>query len=162
MAASKSLNKVVLFTAGLKAAGGEQRLLWEEEKFFRAKGIETTVLTFSLDRSALYDYKPEKLEVIEAGPSFVSRIIALRRKLQQIKPDMILTLPSVYLYLATMFTSIPYMVHIHGTFFWFLEDMMKYAFIHKKVFSGIRESVIGHKEFIPMHPRCSFKRRIAS
>ena len=162
MAASKSMNKVVLFTAGLTAAGGEQRLLWEEEKFFRKKGIETTVLTFSLDRSALYDYKPEKLEVIEAGPSFVSRIIALRRKLQQIKPDMIITLPNVHLYLATMFTSIPYMVHIHGTFFWFLEDMMKYAFIHKNVFSGIRESVIGHKEFIPMHPRCSFKRRIAS
>ncbi|NQE05723.1 D-inositol-3-phosphate glycosyltransferase [ANME-1 cluster archaeon GoMg1] len=163
--ASKSLNKIVLFCSGLMAAGGEQRLLWEEEKFFRAKGIETTVLTFSLDRSALYDYKPEKLEVIEAGPSFVSRIIALRRKLQQINPDIVIASSNggaVYLYLATMFTSIPYMVHIHGTLFWFLEDVIKYAFIHKKVFSGIRESVIGHKEFIPEQPNCSFSRRIAS
>ena len=165
MTTSKSLNKVVLFTAGLKAAGGEQRLLWEEEKFFRAKGIETTVLTFSLDRSALYDYKPEKLEVIEAGPSFASRIIALRRKLQQINPDIVIASSNgsaMYLYLATMFTSIPYMIHIHGTLFWFIGDTMKYALIHKKVFSEIRESVIGHKEFIAVHPQCSLKRRVAS
>ena len=30
----KSLNKVVIFCAGLMGAGGEERLLWEEEKFF--------------------------------------------------------------------------------------------------------------------------------
>lgn len=54
MAASKSLNRVVIFIGGLAGAGGEERLLWEEEKFFREKGIETTVLTFSLDKSALY------------------------------------------------------------------------------------------------------------
>jgi hypothetical protein len=84
MAASKSMNKVVLFCGGLAGAGGEERLLWEEEKFFRVKGIETIVLTFSFDKSALYDYQPEKLEVIEAEPSFVSRIIALRRRLYTI------------------------------------------------------------------------------
>ena len=165
MAASKSLNKVVLFCSGLMGAGGEERLLWEEEKFFREKGIETTVLTFSLDKNALYDYKPEKLEVIKAGPFLLSQVLALRRKLKQIKPDMVIASSNgsaMYLYLATMFTSIPYMIHIHGTLFWFLEDTMKYAFIHKKVFSEIRESVIGHKEFIPMHPQCSFKRRVKS
>ena len=164
MATSKSLNKVVLFCGGLMGAGGEERLLLEEEKFFREKEIETTVLTFSLDKSALYDYKPEKLEVINAGSSRVSQVLALRRKLKQIKPDMIIASSSsnaVYLYLATMFTSIPYIAHIHGTFFWFIEDTIKYALIHKKVFSEIRESVIGHKEFIPVHPQCSFKRRIA-
>ena len=163
--ASKSLNKIVLFIGGLAGAGGEERLLWEEEKFFRDKGIETIILTFSLDKSALYDYKPEKLEVIEAGPSVVSRIIALRRKLQQIKPDIVIASSNsnaLYLYLATMFTSIPYIVHIHGTLFWFIGDTLKYALIHKKVFSAIKESVIGHEEFIPVHPQCSFKRRMAS
>ena len=165
MAKPKSLNKIVLFCAGLTAAGGEERLLWEEEKFFGEKGIETTVLTFSLDKNALYDYKPEKLEVIKAGPFLLSRVLALRRKLQQIKPDIVIASSNgsaMYLYLATMFTSIPYMVHIHGTLFWFIGDTMKYAFIHKKVFSEIRGSVIGHKEFIPERPQCSFKKRIAS
>lgn len=165
MTTPKNMNKVVLFCTGLTGAGGEERLLWEEEKFFREKGIETTVLTFSLDRSALYDYKPERLEIIKAEPPFVSQVIALRRKLKEIKPDIVIASSNgsaMYLYLATMFTSIPYIVHIHGTFFWFLEDTMKYAFIHKNVFSEIRESVIGHKEFIPEHPQCSFKRRVKS
>lgn len=163
--ASKSLNKIVLFCSGLMGAGGEERLLWEEEKFFREKGIETTVLTFSLDKNALYDYKPEKLEVIKAEPFIISRIIALRRKLKQIKPDIVIASSNgsaMYLYLATMFTPIPYIAHLHGTLFWFIEDTLKYALIHKRVFSEIRKSVIGHKEFIPEHPQCSFKRRIAS
>ena len=162
---SKSMNKVVLFCAGLQGAGGEERLLWEEEKFFQGKGIETIILTFSLDKSALYDYKPEKLDVIKARSFLLSRVLALRHKLQQINPDMVIASSNwnaLYLYLATLFTSIPYTVHIHGTFFWFIGDTMKYACIHKKVFSEIRESVIGHKEFIPKHPQCSFKRRIAS
>lgn len=165
MTTSKSLNKVVLFCAGLTGAGGEERLLWEEEKFFREKGIETTVLTFSLDKNALYDYKPERLEVIKAEPSFVSRIIALRRKLRQIKPDIVIASSNwnaILLYLATMFTSIPYITHVHGTLFWFIGDTLKYTLIHKRVFSEIRESIIGHKEFIPVRPQCSFKRRIAS
>ena len=165
MTTSKNLNKVALFCAGLMGAGGEERLLWEEEKFFREKGIETIVLTFSLDRSALYDYKPEKLEVINAEPFLLSRVIALRRKLKEIKPDIVIASSNgnaLYLYLATLFTSIPYIVHIHGTLFWFIGDTMKYALVHKKVFSVIRESVIGHKEFISKHPQCSFKRRKAS
>jgi glycosyltransferase involved in cell wall biosynthesis len=146
MTTSKSLNKIVLFCAGLTAAGGEERLLLEEEKFFREKGIGTTVL-------------------IKAEPSFVSQVIALRRKLKEIKPDIVIASSNgsaMYLYLATMFTSIPYMIHIHGTLFWFIGNTMKYALIHKNVFSEIRESVIGHKEFIPEHPQCSFKRRVKS
>ena len=165
MATSKSLNKVVLFGGGLLGAGGSERLLWEEEKYFRNKGIETVILTFSLDESALYDYQPEKLEVIEAGSSFISQVVALRQRLKRINPDVIIaqtTVECMYLYFATLFTSIPYIAHIHGTLFWFIGDTMKYAFIHKNVFSKIRGSVVGHKEFIPVHLQCSFKRRVKS
>ena len=135
MAAPKSLNKVVLFCTGLTGVGGEERLLWEEEKFFREKGIETTVLTFSLDKSALYNYKPERLEVIKAGPFLLSRVLALRRKLQQINPDIVIASSNwnaARLYLATIFTSIPYVVHVHGTLFWFPEDtidLLRYKII---------------------------------
>ena len=163
MITSKNLNKVVLFCTSLIGAGGAERLLLEEEKYFRNKGIETIILTFSLDKSALYDYQPKRIEVIKAGSSHISRVLALRRRLLQIKTDLvILNANHVYVYLATLFTSIPYIAHIHGTIFWFIGDTLKYSFIHRKVFSEIRESVIGHKEFIPVHPQCNFKRRIAS
>ena len=165
MVASKNLNKVVLFCIGIIGAGGEERLLLEEERFFRNKGIETIVLTFFLDKSALYDYQPKKLEIIMARPSFSSQIIALRQKLKQINPDIVIASSlwnSMYLYFALRFTSIPYISHIHGTIFWFPEDTYKYALIHKIAFSVVRESVLGHKEFIPQYPQCRFKRRIVS
>lgn len=163
MTTPKSLNKVVLFP-GLMGLGGAERLLMEEEKFFGSKGVETTVLTFD-PRKSPYDYKPERLELLKPGSSFVSQVFALRRILKQINPDMVIVQSNgacIPIYLATLFTSIPYIVHIHGTFFWFHDDTMKYALIHKKVFSEIRESVIGHKEFIPEKPNCRFTKRLAS
>ena len=160
----KDLGRLILYTGGLAGAGGAERLLWEEERFFREKGFETIVLTFSLEKSALYDYRPERLEIIKAGNSKLSKLLALRQKLQEFNPDMIIAQypdDCMYLYLATLFTQIPYAAHIHGTFFWFIGDTMKYALIFKRFFSEIRNSVIGHKEFIPLHIQCSFKKRVA-
>ena len=64
-------------------------MLWEKEKFFRKKGIETIILTFRCDTSALFDYKPKRIEIVEASNSRLSRVLALRRKLRQIKPSFI-------------------------------------------------------------------------
>ncbi len=157
------MNKVVLFIGSLIGAGGAERLLLEEEKFLRKKGIEVIILTFSLNKCALYDYKPEKIEVIKPENGHMSRIFALRRKILQIKPDLIISNTGhVYIYLATLFVPIPYIIHIHGTLFWFHNDTLKYALIHRGVFSQIRQSVAGHTEFIPVHPRFNIVKRIAS
>jgi len=163
-AARKALNRVVLYVTDLHGAGGLERLLWEEEKFFRQKGVEMIVLTFSFDKSALYDYQPH-LEIIEAGSSRLSRALALRRKLRELNPDLVIAQShgcAMYLYLATLFTPIPYAVHVHGTFFWAPEDRYKYALVFRRVFSKIRESVAGHKEFVPPYPHNGLKKRIAS
>lgn len=163
--AHKDLKRIVLYAGFLKGAGGEERVLWEEEKFFRKKGAETIVLTTHCEASALFDYRPERMEIFQPGGSRLSLVLALRRKLRQIKPDLVIASSSggaMYVYLATLFTSIPYIVHLHGTFFWFTEDTMKYALIYRRVFSEIRNSVFGHKEFIPPKPNWSLKQRIAS
>lgn len=159
----RDLNCIVLYISSLTGIGGEERLLFEEEKFFGEKGIETVILTFYLDRRALYDYCPERLEIIESGNSHLSRLFALRKKLKELKPSLVIAQSlwgCMLLYLATLFTSIPYITHIHGTFFWFSEDTMKYTLIFRKVFSEIRESVIGHKEFIPAEPQWALKERM--
>jgi len=154
---SKKIEKIALFYSNLVAPGGAERLLLEEEKFFRDKGIETIVLTFSLNKKALFDYQPQQIKVIESKSSYISRIFALRQELQQLKPDLVIAqshIECIYLYFATLFSRIPYIAHIHGTLFWFHEDLLKYALIHKRVFSEIRESLIGHKEFIKERPDC--------
>ena len=158
-----TLKKLVIFRAALTVPGGAERLLLEEERYFRERGMETLILTFSFDQRALYNYQPKKLKALKVGHSKLKRVLALRRTLQQITPDLIIGSSSndaVYLYLATMFTSIPYIVHIHGTLFWFDDENLKYALIHRKVFDEIRNSVAGHKEFIPPRFRGNLGKRL--
>jgi len=160
----RHLNRLVLYIGGLAGAGGQERLLWEEERYFRQRGIDTTVLTFSVDQTALYNYQPERLEVLPRLQSRLSRVRALRRSLRRLRPDLVIASScgdAAYLYLATGFQAIPYAAHIHGTLFWFHDDLLKYAFIHRKAFSRIWDSVAGHREFIPAKPKCSLKKRLA-
>jgi len=163
MKISRKLGRIILFYSDLIAPGGAERLLLEEAEYFRKKGIEVIILTFSLDKKALFDYQPQQIEVIESKSSYVSRVLALRQELQQLKPDLVIAqshLECIYLYFATLFSKIPYIAHIHGTLFWFHEDLLKYALIFRKVFHEVRESLMGHKEFIKEKPSCNAVARL--
>jgi len=157
------IKKIVLYCSALLDAGGLERLFVEEDRFFRKKGIDTTILTFFLKKEALYDYDPQELEHLKPSKSKISRILSLRKKIKELNPDLIIGqtyADGMYLYFATLFTPVRYAIHIHGTLFWFPEDMLKYSFIHKKAFSEIRESVAGHKEFIPDKIKFSLVQRL--
>lgn len=158
------IERVVLFTASLVGGGGAERLLWEEEKFFKEKGVNVTVVSFFFSTDSLFDYLPGNLRVVECGSSRISMVIALRKVLKELGPDLVIGASNVdgmYLYLATALTHIPYMVHIHGTLFWFTGDVLKYSVIHKRVFSEIRGSCVGHAEFVPENLAVSLRRRLS-
>jgi len=150
------LKKVVLFANGLPDAGGAARLMMEEADFFRRRGVETKLLLFKLNPKALFGHKELDVEIIGASGT-VSRVRALRKRLKEINPDLIICdsfWSSYYLYFATMFTGIPYVSHVHATFFWFYDEPypLKYALLHRRVFDEIRNSVPGHREFITKNP----------
>jgi len=163
-----NLNKIVILYGQLIGAGGAERVAIEEAEYF-AKRLKTKLLTFRAKEEALFDYKDlTELEVLRWNSdehnymklsSSLSRVIVLRRRLNELSPDIVIGCcwaGWLELYLATLFTSIPYILHMHGSMFWFDKDLMKYALIHKSVFNEIRESVMGHKEFIICKPRCGF------
>jgi glycosyltransferase involved in cell wall biosynthesis len=156
------LKKVVLFANQLVSPGGGERLMLEEAKYFEKKGVKVKVWAFDAKKAGLYDYQVN-VDLI-GGKGLISRIVSLRKKLKEIRPDLLIMHSSgdcIYAYFATKFTGIPYVTFIHGTLFWFHDDLMKYAFIHKKVFDEIRESVIGHKEFVPSKlPKVSPLKRV--
>jgi len=158
----RELKKVVLFAHQLVAPGGGERLLLEEAKYFEKKGVEVKVLAFDAKKAGLYDYEVNLDVIGEKG--IIPRIVSLRKKLKEIHPDLLIMHSSgdcIYAYFATKFTGIPYVAFIHGTLFWFHDDLMKYAFIHKRVFDEIRESVTGHKEFVPPKlPKCGPLKRV--
>ena len=158
----------VLFCGALTAVGGAERLTFEEAKYFEKKGIKTYILAYDFNEEVLFDknYNPniEKIGV-DNKKNIIFRILTLRKKIKEIKPDIIISdtaLSSIYLYFATSFTPFSYVTHIHGTIFWFDTLPLKYAIIHKKVFNEIRESVAGHKEFThPKPPKLSLTQRIS-
>ena len=164
-------NNVILLNGDLTEAGGAERLTFEEARYLEKKGFNTTILTFDFRIEVLFNqaYKLN-IHVFDMkynGSNFfiqsIYRILALRKKIREIKPDIIIASNSwdcTYLYFATFFTPFQYATHIHGSIFWFLDDPLKYAVIHRKVFHEIRESVAGHKEFIPLRLRIGFTRRM--
>lgn len=158
----KLLRKVVLFHHSILAFGGAERFLYEEYKYFKNQGIETKILTFNLRKDALDSYYNEvacDIEVLE-GSNLTYQIWLLRKKLLQLKPDIVITASGwSFVFLATLLTNISYILHIHGTMFWFPGDKLKYALIYRKIFNKIRSSLFGHREFIPPNITSGFKTR---
>jgi glycosyltransferase involved in cell wall biosynthesis len=156
----KKLQKIVLYYSAIVNPGGAERLLLEEYNFLRRIGIKTRILTFRIKKEALFNYKVPDLEVLRCKSGFLLRVISLRRRLNEINPDLVISTCPSELYLATLFTPLSYVLHIHGSLFWFDDELLKYAIIHKGVFNEIRGSVIGHREFIPLKPKCNIINRI--
>ena len=169
------IERVVLFCEGLVGVGGAERLLFEEVKYLEKNRIETHILVFDFKEVVLfnnaYDVNIEQIGHRTESKNLLLKIIrklrniyALRERIRDIKPDIIISTTawdSISLYLATLFTPFYYVSHIHGTIFWFQDDLLKYALIHRRVFNEIRESVVGHKEFISIRPpKSSLARRM--
>lgn len=162
------IKKVVIFSENLYGVGGAERLLFEEAKYFEKLGIETYIFSLNFKSDVLfnntYDINVEQIGQNSDGSrnllfkigQRIFNINALRQRLKEIKPDIIISTSQwdcITLYLATIFTTSAYVTHIHGTIFWFHDDPVKYALIYRNVFNEIRDSVIGHKEFIPVRPQ---------
>src|SRR5207245_9597679 len=59
-------------------------------------------------------------------------------------------------FMAPQGLDVPYASHLHGTVFWFddrfVSSRLRYARLHRPVFDEIRESVVGHREFVSPEP----------
>jgi len=159
------IRKIVLVHTGITGGfGGAERLLFEEFRYFTSKGIKVKIMVPYLDVEPLRNYKycdevVNNIEVIK-GKNPLQRIFLLRRRILEINPDIVIGVLPIDIFLATLFTRIPYILHIHGSTFWFPPDTVKYALIHRRVFHEIRNTLRGHKEFIPLKPSYHLKSRL--
>jgi len=148
----RRLPRVVLYAGRVVAAGGAERLLWEEERYLTQRGCDVAVLCGEVTEAGLMGYKPANLVLMPATHTRTGRLRILRDSLHDLKPDLTIAHSSrgaIMLYLSQFPVQAPYIVHIHGTMFWFPEDNLKYSLLHRRAFDGIRQSVAGHREFIP-------------
>ncbi len=151
--------------------GGSEKLMMEGVRYFEQHGIKTHILTFKFDRDEFRDFdvlRSTNVQVIGRGllfpGSYLGRgllfplmVMALRRKIREIKPDIIISqewVGCIYLYFATPFSSFNYVTNIYETMFRSDTNPLRYARLHRKAFHELRESTPGGKEFIsPERPR---------
>lgn len=166
----------ILLIGGCSAEGGSGRLALEESIYFAKSDFDTYTLAFNNVAGVFNNAYKLNVEVIErkfrSNNFFVLildrliRVLRLRKRIKELKPAVIIchtAFGCVGLYLATLFTPFPYVTHIFQTIFWpetSRETFEEYTLINKKVFTEIRESVPGHKQFIPLNPKINLRQRI--
>lgn len=161
--------KIVIFIGSLYKASGGERIIYEEGGYFGRQGYEVKILTFAYRKEALFFVRPAyyqpDIHLINAKGR-LGKYIYLRRKIKELKPDVILVAYPVdcrFIYFATIFTRFSYCTHIYATSFWFTpqQDLSKYSCLYRRVFYEIRNSVFGHKDFIPAErPKLPLARKI--
>lgn len=178
MAASK-LNRVIIFTTRLSITSGVERIMLEEARYLVNKGIETHILTYEPQSDAklaldlLHQMDMLSINIEEISYRRVSnellqelyKIRALRKKLKEINPDIIIAQDvsaCSRLRFATFFTSFPYITHLHDVQFQCHTDLIKYSLVFRKVFDEIRTSPIGGKKeyILPKPPKMGLRKRV--
>jgi len=165
--------KAVIYQHGVLVEGGAERITLEECRYFEELGIETTLLTFYFNPD-IYNgrYKirsrnihPKRRSTILPIWIFL-KILALRKAIIEIKPDIIICVGEegcAYLFLSTLGMTVPYSAHIYQTIFWDVHQgdtwdndnrfiLARYSYIFRHVYSQIRNSVTGHKQSLPIEP----------
>jgi glycosyltransferase involved in cell wall biosynthesis len=166
------IKRIILFYGSIAEPGGSQKVLFEEARYLKKIGIETSILTYRYSTDAYGDIYKMKIDIInekktDCNSSIfgkMSKLLNTREKIRTINPDIIIAQSygdCMSLYFATLFTPLSYVVHIPETIFRYHRSYEKYAFIHKKVFNEIRKATTGGREFISSKPpKSSFAKRI--
>ena len=166
--------KLVIFNQGVLTEGGGERITLEECQYFEAMGIETTLLTFDFDPNifnCMYRIRVRNIHPKHKSkvlPVWIfQKILALRKAIAEIRPDFIICVGEegcAYLFLSTFSLKIPYSTHIHSTIFWevYVHEetrdaknqflLARFSYIFRRVYSQIRNSVIGHRQSLPEKP----------
>jgi len=158
---TRARRRVAIFSVDLTAAGGAERVVFEEATALTERGFEVRVLAcrYSPDVTFSGRYAVGFALIRVSGGSglrgFIAASVGLLRTILQWRPDLVIaTSPNecARLLLPSFITGTPYITHINGTQFWFPpeQDLTKYAWAYRKVLRRVLEVSPGHEEFVPL------------
>jgi glycosyltransferase involved in cell wall biosynthesis len=140
----------VLYTP-LIAAGGAERQALEEVAHLKRRGHDVALLTFRVADEAMFvqGVTPSDLTVLSSRGGWLGQIVALRRALSNIRPEVLISHTSPELtWLATRGTDLPYLQYHNSPPFYIGADANPYMASrrYQRVFPRIRRDVAGYEE----------------
>jgi glycosyltransferase involved in cell wall biosynthesis len=161
---TRAKRRVAIFSVDLTAAGGAERVVFEEATALADRGFEVRVLACRYSPDVTFSGRyAGGLQVFHVGGGsglrgFIAASIGLLGTLIRWRPDLVIaTSPNecARLFLPSLLTGTPYITHINGTQFWFPpeQDLTKYAWAYRKVLRKVLQASPGHEEFVPLAVR---------
>ena len=157
---STGAGRIAIFMGDLSAAGGAERLVFEEARALRTAGHDVRILTFQLHDDATFSGRyRDDVTVIPLGQHgslgrFALATLGLIRFLRRWRPDLVIAMSTnecARLLMPTTLIRTPYLTHINGTQFWFPpeQDLTKYAWSYRRALKTVLAVSPGHSEFVP-------------
>lgn len=148
MTAAALPSRLVLFYKHLTEAGGAERLIANEFRYFCELGLDVYLAANALDRSALFgvDVPEERTLVLNAPARRVPR--ALAQTLRSLgNPPVLCSSGHIDVYLASLMTKAPYALHIHHPNYMSFNDFDKYSIFLRGDFDAFCDSNFGAARF---------------
>jgi len=130
---------VVLFYKRMIQAGGAERLLLKEYKYFKRMGYTVCILSYRIDPVMLFGEVVDVEDLVELGDRFPFSQIRLAQFMKK-NPDAIYLCASgqIDIYLASLISGVGYSLHLHHPNFMILESDDKYSIFQRKAFEYLK------------------------
>ncbi|MFN5254443.1 MAG: glycosyltransferase family 4 protein [Limnohabitans sp.] len=143
-----SLN-IVLFYKDLSHPGGAERLVVKEWQYLSSFGHQVKLLTYRAHSEALYGMSDTlRKDLVILDKKGLSGLIAARNWLAAHPTDWVISSSGhIDVYLLSLLTGVPYLLHIHHPLFMSFNDLDKFSFLYRKHFDSLSSSNYGAAEF---------------
>ncbi len=143
--------RIALLYTPLIAAGGAERQALEEVAHLKRRGHQMALLTFRVADEAMFvpGVAPSDVTLVPSRGGWPGQIVALRRALSNIRPEVLISHTSPELtWLATRGTGLPYLLYHNSPPFYIGVEANPYmaARRYRRVFPKIRAGVAGYDE----------------
>ncbi len=156
------LRNVVLFYKDLIQPGGAERLVVKEWEYLTRFGHRVKLLAYQAHADALYGMNDAlRNDLVVLGKSGVLGLIAARDWLSSHSTDLIISSSGhIDVYLLSLLTGVPYLLHIHHPLFMSFNDYDKFSSLYRAHFDRLCSSNFGAAEFRKQRESLTLTQRI--
>lgn len=153
---------VVLFYKDLIHPGGAERLVVKEWQYLSSFGHRVTLLAYRAHAEALYGMSDAlRKDLVVLDKDGVLGLIAARVWLASHPTDWIISSSGhIDVYLLSLLTGIPYLLHIHHPLFMSFNDYDKFSSLYRAHFDRLCSSNFGAAEFRQQRDSLTLAQRV--